>query len=336
MENKYSLQLAGYIKEKNWTAVSGYIFFIGLMAAGYAYNLTFVQLGLVDLGKRVVGLSDSQVAAQMALLAFVTCVTALLFGYFMKRHERVSRLPGKLRLIVAVVAAQAILTGIIPLVQTRGVFTAWVFFASLALGVGVPATFSLAVDLVPVRDRGLVAALITSLAYLGAAVLFPQWSIEKFRTIFLWPMVAGAAVLGVAAFKSNPVVIALSQQYASPEFGRGRFVRKACGQIDRRFVGIVVLMFGIYFIDSLGFLRIIRTPIYLNTAWQSPEADMRLFIGITHVAGAAIAGIFYSVLRTRSLFLWVFGIFSLVHLLYAFHARFTPGSGATILMTGLV
>jgi MFS family permease len=191
MENKYSLQLAGYIKEKNWTAVSGYIFFIGLMAAGYAYNLTFVQLGLVDLGKRVVGLSDSQVAAQMALLAFVTCVTALLFGYFMKRHERVSRLPGKLRLIVAVVAAQAILTGIIPLVQTRGVFTAWVFFASLALGVGVPATFSLAVDLVPVRDRGLVAALITSLAYLGAAVLFPQSSIEKFRTIFLWPMVAG-------------------------------------------------------------------------------------------------------------------------------------------------
>lgn len=73
--------------------------------------------------------------------------------------------------------------------------------------------------------------------------------------------------------------------------------------------------------DSLGFLRLLKTPLYMQSAWQSPELDLRLFIACTHVVGALVAGVLYSNLRVRPLFLWIFGIFALTHLQYSFHIR---------------
>ena len=59
------------------TTVFGYVLFVGLVAGGYFYNLTFVQLGLVDLGTRVVGLTPDRVAAHLGILAGGTLVVAL-------------------------------------------------------------------------------------------------------------------------------------------------------------------------------------------------------------------------------------------------------------------
>jgi hypothetical protein len=41
-----------YLKVRNWPVVTGYLLFISMMAIGYFYNVTFVQLGLKDLGER--------------------------------------------------------------------------------------------------------------------------------------------------------------------------------------------------------------------------------------------------------------------------------------------
>lgn len=41
-----------HLEERNRPVISGYFFFTGMMATGYFYNLTFVQLGLHDLGAR--------------------------------------------------------------------------------------------------------------------------------------------------------------------------------------------------------------------------------------------------------------------------------------------
>lgn len=49
------------------------------------YNITFVQLGLTDLGERIIGLSKASVATQMAYLALLTCAIALEVGYLMKK-----------------------------------------------------------------------------------------------------------------------------------------------------------------------------------------------------------------------------------------------------------
>lgn len=56
------MQLTSYLRERRWATVFGYLLFVALMVAGYDYNLTFVQLGLIDLGTVVgVGLFFAQI-----------------------------------------------------------------------------------------------------------------------------------------------------------------------------------------------------------------------------------------------------------------------------------
>jgi hypothetical protein len=95
---------------------------------------------------------------------------------------------------------------------------------------------------------------------------------------------------------------------------------------------LVVLIFGIFFVDSLGFLRLAETPVYFESAWQSPEFGVRLSIGVVHVIGALIAGVLYTSLSERYLFLWIFGIFAMVHLMYTFDLRTGTGESTVLAM----
>jgi len=195
--------------------------------------------------------------------------------------------------------------------------------------------FSLTVDLIPARDRGYVAALVTSAAYFAAEVFSVEWTIDEFRARILWLVLAGTIGLGVFAFGKFPLLNELAAQHTQPGFAFGRFVRRdRTGRewINRRLFVLVALMFGIYFVDSLGFLRLIDTPVYVDTAWQSPQLATRLFIGGTHVVAAWIAGVLYAALDERSLFFWVFGIFGLAHLMYTFHTRLAAGDDAPLAM----
>ena len=297
----------------------GYVLFVGMMAAGYYYNLTFVQLGLEDFGRRVLGLGASTVARDMALLALLTCCIAIAFGFWMQKHGLGRRFRHKLKISFGVVMAQAILTLICPVITSKMGFLLWLAGVSLALGVGVPVMFSMTVDLVPVRMRGGAAALVTASAYFAAESLSSAWTFEAFRLQSLWMLGGGALGVGVLAFIRHPWLEALSKQHQLPAFARGRFVRQ--GKVDRRLLGLIITMFAIYFVDSLGFLRLLKTPLYMAGAWQSPDIDIRLFIAGAHVIGALVAGVLYSSLRTRPLFLWIFGIFALTHLQYTFHIR---------------
>lgn len=48
-----------YVRNGEWSTDLGYLLFVVLMAAGYYYNITFVQVGLIDLGTRLVGMSGT-------------------------------------------------------------------------------------------------------------------------------------------------------------------------------------------------------------------------------------------------------------------------------------
>lgn len=328
------MALFGYVRDRRWVVVFGYILFIGMMATGYYYNLTFVQLGLVDLGTRLVKLSEGEVAIDMALLAIVTSVVALGFGLLMQRRDWSRRFVLKIRLAFAVVVAQAALTAIAPSIRDETGLLAVIAATSVALGVGVPATFSLAVDLVPVRDRGYVAAAITGGAYFFAAVFSSTWLIERFARQILWLMLAGAAGLGALAFIRLPFIQTLAAQHRLPEFAEGRLVRRDAEgrpRIGWRMGVALGLMFGVFFMDSLGFLRIIATPVYTADAWHSSEPGILLFIGLTHVMAAVIAGILYAALDERAVFLWMFGVFALAEFEYMLHARL-PGDYAPLAM----
>lgn len=322
-----------FLRRRQWPTVLGYLLFIGMMAAGYYYNVTFVQLGLIDLGERLIGLDEARVAQAMAMLAVVACVVALATGALMQRRPALRRLRTRLEIIFFVILVQTLLTLVAPLVRTEAAFILWILVASIALGVGMPVTFSLTVDFIPSRDRGYVAAIITAIAYFAAAAAPSSWHIDDFRTPLLLLMVPAVPVLGWLAF-ARPrdarlaLVDALSRQHQHPAFAHGRFVRRdahGVAHVDRGLTGLLVLMFGIYFVDSLGFLRIIATPTYVDAAWRSPDLAPHLFIAIVHVAAALVAGVLYTALSRRHLFFWIFGIFALVHLMYTFPFRLGSG-----------
>ncbi|MGA7269704.1 MAG: MFS transporter [Acidimicrobiia bacterium] len=303
--------------------IVGYGIYVALLSAGYYYNLTFVQLGLIDIGTRRVAMSEGEVSAAMAAFALTAFAAAAVSGWMMDRKGWSSDLRIKLRALFGVVAAQTVLTLMAVRVQSEGVFLAWMGAASLAIGVGIPASFSLMSDFIPVRHRGAIAALVAGLAFFVAALYPIQWRVEEFAPLMGVVMVPAAMGLGVVSFRSTHLVDRLALQHE--RFGRGRFCYPTpVATSSFTFWGLVILMFAVFFIDSLGFLRIIDAPVYISTSWQSPEVGVRVFIAMTHVLGALIAGVLYTVFEKRWLFLWIFGLFAFTHLLYTFHIATAP------------
>jgi hypothetical protein len=240
----------------------------------------------------------------------------------------------KLRISFGVVLAQALLTAVIPAVQSEIYFIIWLMLVSGALGMGIPVMFSLTTDLIPMKQRGVAAALVTALAYTTAELLSDEWTFEFFQARLLWILLGGTLGMGVLAFARHPWLTALSQQHRQPEFAIGRFVHakpdSAGLRPSRRVLGLIVVMFGIYFVDSLGFLRLLKIPGFMENTWQSPLFGNRLFIALTHVIGALIAGVLYRAISERQLFFWILGIFALTHLQYSLHLRATGQTGVTL------
>ncbi len=311
----------------DWRQAFGCALFVGMMATGYYYNVTFVQLGLLDLGERLIGMSRGTVALNIALLAVITSLVSLASGWLMMRRGWSANFRLKLRLAFAVVVAQTVVTALTPLIHDAQGFLAWIVAASFALGVGVPVTFGLMVDLVPRRLRGYVAGLITAIAYFAAPVFSYPWHIEPLRQQMLWLMVPGAVAIGLLAFAPSRLTEALAGQHRLPAFYYGRFVRLGRDgrpRVSRPMLGLIALMFAVFFIDSLGFVRLTHTPFLIEHAWWSPELGPRLTIGVVHVIAALAGGVLYTALDERSLLLWVLGIFALVHLSYTFPIQLAP------------
>lgn len=326
------MQATEYLRRREWIPLLGYGLFVSVLAAGYYYNLTFVQLGLIDLGTRVVGLSRFRVSVWMAALALVAFAVALLAGVLLDRTGVSRNLRAKLRLLWVVVLAQLALTLTAPLLQTNLQFGGWVLCCAAAIGVGMPTTFSLAVDFVPVEDRGPVAAATTAVAYFLANVYPTQWRIESFSLVMSAAMIPAVVVLGILAFRHTGIVETLAVNHERDDFGIGRFCRpRPVRTRSYEFWSVVFLLFGVFFIDSLGFLRIIETPAYIYTSWQSPDFGVHLLIGAIHVLTAVMAGILYTNFDRRWLFVLVFGLFGFTHLMYVFDIRAGVGDAPLLL-----
>lgn len=318
------MRLPEYFREGEWSTVFGYLLFVALMVAGYYYNITFVQLGLIDLGTRLVGMTETTVSLWMAGLALCTLVVAVVTGVTMDRRGWSTDLRTKLRLLLGVVLVQFALTLVAPSIRTVPAFGAWIVAASIGLGVGFPVSFSLAIDLVPVPDRGYVAAAITATVYFVANAYPLAWSIDVFSRLMVAAMAPGLVVLAVLASgrvdRVEVILSDLSEQHRA--FGTGRFCRPASNPTRSvAFAVPVTLLFGVFFIDSLGFLRIIDTPVLLLSSWQSPAFSTRLLIALAHVVGAAMAGVIYVNYALDRVFLWTFALFALTHVLYTSDLR---------------
>jgi hypothetical protein len=63
--------------KQNERALFALVIFVGLITAGYYYNLTFVQLGSEDFGTRLLRLSTMAVARNIAFLAMLLGISLL-------------------------------------------------------------------------------------------------------------------------------------------------------------------------------------------------------------------------------------------------------------------
>lgn len=323
------MRLFAYVRARQWVPVTGYLFYVAALTAGYYYNLTFVQLGLVDLGTRLVGMSRQDVSLVMAALALVTLAVAVASGVVMDRRRWSTDLRVKLRLLLAVLVVQLGLTLVAPAIRTPGGFLAWVLVCSVPLGVGIPVMFSTMIDFIPVRDRGYVAAVVAGLAFFIAALYPFEWRIEEFSLVVATGMAPAALALGVLSFTRFTFVDELARQHE--QFGVGRFCRaEPVRTRSFLFLGLVALMFAVFFIDSLGFLRIIEEPALMAASWQSPDLGVRLFIAVMHVVGALVAGVLYTNFDRRWLFLWILGLFAFTHLLYTSYLRVGADTSAPL------
>jgi MFS family permease len=326
------MPVAGHVGAERWPTLLGYVLFVSVLAAGYYYNLTFVQLGLIDLGTRLVGLTGFEVSVWMAALAFVAFLSAIVVGTALDRYGWSTDFDAKLRLLWGVVVVQLVLTLVAPHLRTGAAFGAWVLVCAVSLGTGMPTTFGLTIDLVPVERRGAIAAAATAIAYFLANVYPLQWRIESFSLVMSAAMAPAVVVLGALAFRNVGFLDPLKRRHRDPAFGVGRFCRPTAVRTwSYEFWSFILLMFGVYFVDSLGFLRIIETPAYIYTSWQSPDLTVHLLIGGVHVLTAVMAGVLYSNFGRRWLFLLVFGLFGFTHLMYVFDIRAGVGD-APLLM----
>lgn len=303
--------------------LAGVIGYVLLMAAGYAYNLTFVQLGIAALARDRLGLADDTTAVAMGALAVITCAVALTTGWAMAGWS----FRRKVAVAAVAVGAQTALTWATGLVWSGPALGAWLLGAGCALGVAVPATFGLATDLVPVAWRGLTAAGITASAYAGAIAFLGVWDVAALTPLLVPLMAAGT--LGLAALAAAPgplggFVAALGRQHRDPRYAQGRFADPAA---TRRLVVAAALLFGVFFVDSLGFVRLTETG-YVTAAWQSPDVFDRGALVAAHVLGALAAGVLYATFDERLLLPWVFGIFALVALMYVLDVRIGAASQA--------
>ena len=304
--------------------VAGYVV---LLASGYAYNLTFVQLGLTAFGRDPIGLSDVGVAVAMGGLAVTTCAVALTAGWRMRGWS----LRPKLRAAAFAVVVQTALTACIGNVTTPVAFAGWLAVAAIALGLAIPSTFGLASDLVPVTVRGWVAAAITGAAYAGSIAILGEWDAQVLADRMAPMMAVGSIGLVGLVWLPGPgdrLIRALEGQARDDRFAVGRFV--APGAM-RTMIVAAVLLFGVFFVDSLGFVRLVDSA-YIGAAWQSADGFDRATLIGAHVLGAIAAGVLYTAFDERVLLPWIFGIFALVALMYVADIRVGIGGPSQVLV----
>ena len=322
-----------HIRAGHWEPLGGVGGFVAVLAAGYYYNLTFVQLGLIDLGARVVDLPGTTVSLAMAGFAIVAFVAAVSAGLAFDRRGIGGSLTHKVRILALVVTAQWVLTILAPVVATPAQYAGWLTACAIVIGIAMPVTFALAVDLVPVPDRGYVAAAATALAFFAAAVYPMDWRVEEFAAVLV-PVMAPGVLLLLALASGRTGVLQRLARYGDAH-AVGRFCRPdPIRTWSGTFWVLVALMFGAFFVDSLGFLRIVETPVFVLSSWQSPDVGVRVFIGSVHVLAAFAAGVLYANFGRRALFLWIFGVFAFTHLLYTFDLRTAPDSTPPLLLPG--
>lgn len=260
----------------------GHLLVIGFLVGGYVYNIKFIQVGIPYLGKQVLHVDTTTMGIDMALLAIITAVIAIAWGFRADKLHLTIRKRIDILIIVGIV--QMVLTAWAWFMIDPSQLLPWIVCTSIVLGIGIPVSFPLVFELIPRKDRGIVAGLTAGLAFfVGNISPFP-WTIAGLAQEALMMMVPG-----LAAF----VVIRLLG-FIAKWFPEKNDYSNYTGRFTSHSISWVVgLMFAIFFVDSLGFLRILAEPTLYIQTWAAP-VETRWILGVVHLFAGIGAGILYA------------------------------------------
>lgn len=298
---------------------TAFVVYVVVLSAAYYYNLTLVQLGVIRVGTERLGVPMETVAAGMGLLAAVTLAVTIATGYLIDRKSWGTATLWKCRVLFAIVVLQVAVTYLLTTVSSLLEFLSWIVGCSVLLGVAIPFAFSLMLDLIAPSERGYAAGAVVGCAFFLAALVPYQWAVGQFVPAAVVALLPAALVLGVVSVglpTEKPTPRAEGGEHGEIDGAEPTSVRSRVGPAP--LLGGVVLLFGAFFVDSLGFVRIIETPSLVERSWQSRDLGVRVGIGLTHVAGGLAAGVLY----TKGRHLWIlaatFALFALTQGLYVY------------------
>ena len=293
--------------------------YVIVLSAAYYYNLTLVQLGVIRVGTERLGVRMETIAAAMGLLAAVTLVMTLTTGYLIDRKSWGTATLGKCRVLFAIVVLQMVVTYLLTAVSSLPGFLLWIVGCSVLLGVAIPFAFSLMLDLIAPSERGYAAGAVVGCAFFLAALFPYRWTAGQFVPAAVIALLPAALVLGVVSVglpveKLTPR--AEGGEHGGLDGAESASVRSRVGMAP--LLGGVVLLFGAFFVDSLGFVRIIETPSLVERSWQSRDLGVRVAIGLTHLAGGLAVGVLYMKGRYLRILGATFALFALTQGLYVY------------------
>lgn len=322
------MSIPGYRSPRERDTAVGFAVYVPVLTVAYYYNLMFIQLGLTEFGSERLGLSVERLAAAMGLLAVATLAVTLVSGRLMDRYGWGRNLPLKYRVLFGILLLQVVLTLALELVASFSGFLSWILVCAVLLGTAIPFAFSLMLDLVPAGVRGYAAGAVTACAFALTALVPFEWTVGNFAPAAVAVLAPVVVLLGVLSVSPGVLDVGSTRQGSGHSGGSsGQF-----GLLRTPVVVGVVLLFGAFFVDSLGFVRIIETPAYADSAWQSSNYTTRLRIAATHVVGGVGAGIIYTRFRQLWLFLATFVLFATAQLLYVYDIAL---GGPSLLETGM-
>ncbi len=292
----------------------GHLFVISYLYGGYIYNLKFIQLGIPDLGKRVLGIDPITVGLYMALLAVITAIVAIVWGMRVnKLHLTITR---KIDILIVLGLAQMGLTFWAGVMTVPEQLPIWIVLISIALGIGIPITITLLFELIPQKDRGIVAGLITGLAFFIGNISQYSWDITGTTQEALFMMVLGSAEFLLLRF------LGFFKKWFPPREDYTKYT----GRFSYRpLIFVVILMFTVFFVDSLGFLRIIGTSSLYNQTWHA-DMQTRTFLGVVHLLAGLGAGYLYSKTNEWTLGILALGLFMVVDVIFSLYPTSLPSS----------
>jgi MFS family permease len=199
-------------------------------------------------------------------------------------------------LLIIIGGVQLIQTIWAQYVNSQGLLILWVIITSLVLGFGIPITFPLFFELIPREDRGVAAGLIAGIAYFIGNLSPFEWTLAGLTLESLSFM--GPGILALVIFKLTGLLKKIIPKEKEESVIKGRFV-------GHSYIVVTVLMFAIFFIDSLGFLRILEEVTLYDQTWHGTYGD-RVILGTVHLITGILAGWLY-----KKTDYWVIGIVTL-------------------------